>query len=85
MDRVVNIIADGKLAYTGFISLAAERLNMREHDLIEAIDMGKQLPQPNIYKDGPDRRPVLQPKAKSYIGYWRDSAVVVTNAKEEAR
>jgi hypothetical protein len=73
LERVVNIYADGKLAYTGFLSMAAQRLNMKVEALQTAIDAGSQLPQPNLYYDNPfGGQPVLKPKAKDYKGAWRD-------------
>lgn len=72
MEPVVNIIADGKLAYTGFLSLAAQRLNMDEDALVRAIEDNSELPYPPVYRiTGHGTLPVLLPRPKSYKAYWR--------------
>ncbi|PPD10263.1 MAG: hypothetical protein CTY36_00275 [Methylocystis sp.] len=71
-ERVVNIYAHGRLAYTGFLSLAAVRLGISERALALSIDKGlaiAQADQPRFYQT-PDGR---WPRAKTYRAKWRDA------------
>ncbi len=68
MEPVVNIIADGKLAYTGFLSLAAKRQGVSEDTLARAIERGWQLDPPlelmgALY---------ATTRPRSYTAHWRD-------------
>lgn len=74
MERVVNIYADGRLAYTGFLSLAAFRFNTTERALTLTIDNGLRLPaerQPRLYRTEDGVWPA--PVAKNYTAQWRDA------------
>lgn len=74
-EPVVEIYADGKLAYVGFENRAAKRLNMTMSALAFAIDNGMQLPQPVLWTYvGPNNTPWRRPSAKTYIGYWACAA-----------
>jgi hypothetical protein len=75
MERVVNIYADGRLAYTGFLSLAAHRLGTTERALQLTIDNNLRLPIPRE-KRGYETDDGLWPsreRAKSYVAKWRDA------------
>jgi hypothetical protein len=73
MDRVVNIYADGALAYTGFLSRAAVRLRLEEHEvehaIIDRLNLKRRQPRENS-----DGDPIL--RARCYLATWRDAPKV---------
>lgn len=72
MDRVVNIYADGKLAYTGILELAARRLNMRPDVLEDLLDDGPtdfRGAQPRSIEVGEWTIPIK--RARKYVAQWR--------------
>jgi hypothetical protein len=75
MERVVNIYADGRLAYTGPLDRAAARFGTKESTLERKIDNGWSLSNPHetpevfATPDGIYRR--FRPK--TYVAKWRDA------------
>lgn len=72
MERVVNIYADRRLAYTGFLSLAAIRLDISERALALSIDRGLAIAQPHQprFYQTPEGR---WPRTRTYRAKWRDA------------
>lgn len=72
MARVVNIYADGRLAYTGPLDRAAERFDTTERALALIIDGGLFLANPNEsrFYQTPDGR---WPRETRYSAKWRDA------------
>lgn len=64
-DPIVNIIADGRLAYTGPLSAAARRQRLREDILVRCIEHGLQLIQEPTFYETAEGRFLPRPRANS--------------------
>lgn len=73
MRRVVNIYANGRLAYVGPLDRAAERFDTTERALTLTIDNRLSLANPDAprFYRTPDGK---WPRATRYTAQWRDRA-----------
>jgi hypothetical protein len=73
MERAVNIYADGRLVYTGSLSLAAQRLSVSPNVLEHLLDVGPtdfRRAQPRFVQSDGVEYPI--PRARKYVAQWRD-------------